>query len=109
MDWNYVFGMTTEEIHSLNDLEELRINDPVLWVLVILGCQTSRIIANRLGWPQEHTLNVLRDYKANGRTYDYEGHVLDKGMVWELMPDELDLLQLRNEVHLRRKANRQGR
>lgn len=68
------------QIDYLDELEDLRINDPVLW-LIVTGHKTSEWIAKKLGWPHDTVLTHLRQYKERGYLYDYEAA---KGIHWAL-------------------------
>lgn len=82
-DWHILLEPPNHHhIDHLDELENLRTNDPVLW-LIITGARTSVWIAKRLAWPHETVLTHLRQYKAEGYLFDYEG---PRNILWATCP-----------------------
>lgn len=82
-DWADDIDLTIEQADHLNNLDDLRVEDPILWAMV-QGVRTSRSIAARICWPHDYTLFRLREYKSNFLVEDSEGK---RSIEWRLMGD----------------------
>lgn len=98
MDWYHDPDLTTEQADYLDGLDELRIENPVIWAL-LCGMQTSRSIAKLICWPHDDVLLRLREYKKEGLVYDEEGKA---SMLWHFHPDETEHLDYKRWVHTQR-------
>lgn len=76
--------LTDEQATALAELDDLRINLPVVWSL-INGVQTSRSIAKRINWPHDWVMITLRELKRDGIVYDLEGKA---SVIWQLNDEE---------------------
>jgi hypothetical protein len=56
----------------LEDLEGLRLTRPILHTMV-MGIKTVPSMARRIGWPHDHIIWQLREYKGEGLVADREG------------------------------------
>ncbi len=65
-------GITRPECHYLDNIDELRREQPILHLL-LAGTKTSRNMAKLLSQPHEHILLQLRTYKTDNLAYDIEG------------------------------------
>ena len=88
MDWYHDPDLTTEQADYLSGLEELRIEQPIIWAL-LCGIQTSRSIARHIAWPHEDVLLKLRELKREGLVYDTEGR---RSILWQFHPNESEHL-----------------
>lgn len=82
--FNEDHDLTPEQSHNLTELDDLRINLPVVWSL-INGVQTSRSIAKRINWPHDWVLITLREFKREGIVFDAEGKA---SVTWHLIDEE---------------------
>lgn len=94
MDWYHDPDLTTEQADYLDGLEQLRIEQPIVWSL-INGLQTSRSIAKRINWPHDWVLFKLRELKKEGLVYDEEGKA---SMLWHFHPEETEYLDYQRWV-----------
>lgn len=69
----------------LDWLDELRREDPILWLVLVGGRPTTpRAIACKLGWPHDIVLRELRKLKREGYVIDAENNIEGRAMVWEV-------------------------
>lgn len=78
MDWYHDHSRTMHEQDHLAGLEEMRIDKPVVWAL-LMGNTTSRSIASTIAWPHEDVMIELRRLKGEGLIFDTEGQ---KSVLW---------------------------
>lgn len=101
-DWYDDTNLLPTQAQNINDLDDLRRHNPILWALV-LGLTTSRSIAGRICRPHYHVIDELRHYKSLGWVYDSEARVsvewrfadVDDEMVKELIRLRLWILSER--------------
>lgn len=86
---------------KLDELDELRREDPVLWLVVTAEQPTTpRAIARKMGWPHDIVLQELRKLKREGYVVDAENKTEGRAMVWEVttqMQELYDWLQERRK------------
>lgn len=93
MDWlsaSNIYHYGHENAHDLQALDDLRVDDPILHCLVT-GLRTSQSISQRMGWPHQEVLLILRQLKTDNRVYDTEGI---KSIEWHLSEYEDENLAL---------------
>lgn len=95
IDWHDDIDLTPEQATYLNRLDELRLDDPILWAMT-QGVRTSRGIASRITWPHDYTLHTLRQYKRDYRVIDTEGR---RSVEWHFSEVEDELRELARWVH----------
>jgi hypothetical protein len=94
-DWADDIDLTTDQADHLNRLDDLRVEDPILWAMVC-GVRTSRSISGRITWPHDYTLFKLREYKRDYRVIDTEGK---RSVEWHFSEVEDELRELARWVH----------
>lgn len=100
MNWTDDVDIPLYDAERLNELDELRENDLVLWALV-WGRRTSRAISDHIARPHKQVLWELRQYKADGIVADYEGRVSVEWRLVDIAENDY-LLALRNWVKAQR-------
>jgi len=71
-DWFYAEGVDHEQAHYLTRLEEIHLEEPVIWAM-ILHKSTAHTIAKHIAWPITWVLGTLRRLKQEGLVWDSEG------------------------------------
>jgi hypothetical protein len=101
--WNWPDDMdvTPENADCLEKLDIIRIEQPIIHIL-IMGTRTVVNMAVRIGWPTQHILWQLREYKKQGLVFDREGI---KSVEWyfTMNPAARDFLEMKDWVTLNRR------
>lgn len=82
MDWRD--SVPLKEQHNLiyeEKIENMRISDPVLW-MVFTGTHSPQTIAAKLCWPYWAVIQELRVLKREGAVFDQESPRDGQPMVW---------------------------
>jgi hypothetical protein len=86
-DWRDDTSITFQPDASyLNDLDDLRVTEPIFHAMV-MGTRTVANMARRIGWPYNHIIWQLREYKKDARVVDDEGR---RAVLWYLTTDPLN-------------------
>jgi hypothetical protein len=76
-----------DDNYWLSEMDELRQDHPILWLVMVMGPITPKNIAVKLGWPMDAVIWELREYKAKGFVIDEENGREGLPMVWRIGDD----------------------
>lgn len=79
-NWHADRDLSTEDADALEQLEELRCYDPIIWAITS-GIMTSRSIAKLIHWPHDWVMIELKRLKKEGIVWDSEGR---RSILWQL-------------------------
>lgn len=105
-DWADDPTISIQDADRLNELDKLRIKEPILHAMVF-GLRTVPSMALRIGWPYDHILWQLREYKKDGLVYDWEG-VRSIAWLFSTIEETAQYLDLRDWVADQRRPSLQG-
>lgn len=71
-NWHDDIDNSSTEADNLHALDLVRVEHPILHILV-MGTRTVHNMSVRIGWPADHILWQLREYKKEGLVFDHEG------------------------------------
>jgi hypothetical protein len=87
----YEWELELDEVDRdmVQTFDEMRTEDPVLWLVMVMGPITPKNIATKLGWPAKAVLWELRQLKKEGQVIDSENGRAGIMMVWDIAEDVL--------------------
>lgn len=86
-----------DEHDALDQLELMRIDNPILWLVFITGPTTTRSLAVKLMMEPDAILLLLRELKGDGWVTDRENPRAGQPVLWEATSALQDLYDWRQE------------